>query len=233
MCNPLRYTFLVLLGVLMIPAEPATAAEFYYGLIFGSQSHPKQLRYTHTWATFVRAVGEGPDPNNYSIEMNTISWLPRTLDVHVWDLRPEPGINLDLYETLRTVYANNERVTVWGPFLISPEIYARAVQVAGVLHSGQAEYRAISGRDPLIADCIHAVATIDPIFGRNHYPLIRIGKPASRYIARQIRTRSPIDQTRYDNEWLIPRLNLDRYPIQVIPPRDVRRLPFAPDHRLG
>ena len=45
-------------------------------MIFGSQSKPKLLRYTHTWATFVRAVGEGPDLNTYSLELSTISWLP-------------------------------------------------------------------------------------------------------------------------------------------------------------
>ena len=67
---------------------------------------------------------------------------------------------------------------------------------------------------------------MDPDFGRGHYPLIRIGKPASRYIARQIMTRTPakgIEQERYDNSWLIPRLGLDRYPIEVIPPQRIPR----------
>ena len=45
----------------------ARGGEFYYVMIFGSESSPKQLRYTHTWATFVRAVGEGPDPRNYAL----------------------------------------------------------------------------------------------------------------------------------------------------------------------
>ena len=53
-------------------------------MIFGSQSNPKQLRYTHTWATYVRAVGEGPDPTQYALEAHTISWLPQTLVVRVW-----------------------------------------------------------------------------------------------------------------------------------------------------
>jgi hypothetical protein len=34
------------------------------------------------------------------------------------------------------------------------------------------------------------VAAIDPVFGRGHYPLIRIGKPVSRFIARQMMTRN-------------------------------------------
>jgi hypothetical protein len=30
-----------------------------------------------------------------------------------------------------------------------------------------------------------------------------------------------IDQTRYDSSWLIPRLALDRYPIEIVPPRRI------------
>ena len=39
-------------------------------------------------------------------------------------------------------------------------------------------------------------------------------------------TRTPakgIEQERYDNSWLIPRLGLDRYPIEVVPPRRIPR----------
>jgi hypothetical protein len=216
-----RRFLLVILGLTAFGAESASGAEYYYALIFGSQSHPKQLRYTHTWATFVRVVGDGPDLNTYSVEVNTISWLPRTLEVHVWDPVAEPGVNLDLYGTLQAMYANKESVTVWGPFQILPEVYNRSLKVSGVLNSGQAQYRAISGPFLLTGDCVHAVAAVDPVFGRNHYPLIRIGKPASRYIARQVMTRSVFDQTLNDNAWLIPRLGLDRYPIEVVPPHAI------------
>lgn len=45
--------------LLALPLGMARGEEFHYVLIFGSQSSPKFLRHTHTWATFVRAVGEG------------------------------------------------------------------------------------------------------------------------------------------------------------------------------
>jgi hypothetical protein len=193
-------------------------------LIFGSQSHPKQLRYTHTWATFVKVVGEGPDLSQYAIEYHTISWYPASFNVRVLAPFPEPGVNLDLYQTIDAVTRNNESITMWGPFVMEREIYERSLRVAQILDSGEAQYRAIStARNLLISDCIHAVAAIDPVFGRSHYPLIRIGKPASRYIARQVVTRSVFDQYAYDNSWLIPRLGLDRYPIEVIPPQQIRR----------
>lgn len=200
----------------------AGAEEFYYVMIFGSQSHPKQLRYTHTWATFVKATGEGPDANAYALEYATISWLPATLKVKVWNPRPEQGVNLGLYETLNALWADHENVTMWGPFRIAAPVYQRALQVKALAESGRAKYRAISNaRNMLISDCIHAVAAVDPIMGRSHYPLIRVGKPASRYIARQIMTRSIFDQYSSDNSWLVGRFGIDRMPIEVIKPQQI------------
>jgi hypothetical protein len=198
-------------------AQSTKADEYYYAMIFGSQSQPKLLRYTHTWATFVRAVGVGTDPRNYNMDAHTISWLPRTLNIRTFWPIPEAGVNLDLHRTLGVAFANGEHVTMWGPFLISRPVYDRSLWIHRTLDSGAVQYRAISSARNLLV-CIHAVAAVAPIFGRRHYPLIRIGIPASRYIARQIMTRSAFDQYRYDNSWLIPRLGLNRYPIELVAP---------------
>ena len=74
---------------------------------------------------------------------------------------------------------------MWGPFVMARRSTSgrcrcsshrqRRAAVSGDQHAGNL----------LISDCIHAVAAVDPVFGRGHYPLIRIGKPASRYIARR------------------------------------------------
>lgn len=218
---PACRVLLLLAAVALASAHTtARAEEYYFGLIFGSQDHPKHLRNTHTWATFVRAVGQGPDLNQYQLYVHTISWYPATLEVKVFRPVPETGINLTLEQTLGIVLNNGESVTLWGPFLLSRRVYDRSLQVRQILESGRAEYRAISTQyNLLVADCIHAVAAVDPVFGRDHYPLIRIGKPASRFIARQVVTRSLYDQWQYDNSWFIPRLGLDRYPIEVVPPR--------------
>jgi hypothetical protein len=204
----------------------AAAEEYHFFLVFGSQSQPKRLKYTHTWATFVRAVGEGPDLNTYRLELNTISWLPRSLEVKVLSPWPEPGVNLDLYQTMQAMSANGESITMWGPFVCRKELYDRAVFVRGVLEGGAAQYRAISTpRNLLISDCIHAVAAVDPEMGRGHYPLIRIGKPASRYIAREVMQRSRFDQYQFDASWLVPRLGLDPSRIDVVPPRSIPKAP--------
>ena len=218
----LRSAALVALILVGFSAASARADEHFFVLIFGSQSSPKVLSRSHTWATFVKAVGQGPDLSAYALEVNSISWLPASLNVKVWSPRPEKGVNFNLEQTLNYVYSELESVTMWGPFVIGRPIYERSLRVRQIAESGTAEYRAISnGQDMLISDCIHAVAAVDPILGRNHYPLIRIGKPASRYIARQIMTRSLFDQYRYDNSWLVARLGLCRFPIQVVPPRTI------------
>ena len=218
----LRSAALVAFLLAGLSVAPARADEHYFVLIFGSQSSPKVFRRSHTWATFVKAVGEGPDLSTYALEVNTISWLPASLKVKVWSPKAERGVNFDLEQTLNYVYSERESVTLWGPFVIGQAIYERSLWVRQVAESGAAEYRAVStSRDMLISDCIHAVAAVDPVFGRNNYPLIRIGKPASRYIARQIMTRSLFDQYQYENSWLVGRLGLDRYPIQVVAPRTI------------
>jgi hypothetical protein len=217
--SPLRA---VVLGLVLAVCggERAAADEFCYVLIFGSQSSPKQLRYTHTWATFVKAEGVGTDPAGYALTTQTISWLPRTLEVKVLRPCPEEGVNLSLEDTLRAMYANGEHVTMWGPFIMRKEVFERASRVISILNSGRAEYRAIStARNMLISDCIHAVAAVDPEFGRGHYPLIRIGKPASRFIARQVMMRSVFDQTAYDNSLADPAPGAQQLPDPVRAPR--------------
>jgi hypothetical protein len=205
----------------VLSSGPARADERYYVIIFGSESDPKLLRYTHTWATFIRVI-EGDGPGGCQVYQHTISWLPATLDVRVWAPVPERGVNLDLYATLDAVYSNGESVTLWGPFEMRQEAYVRSLEVKAILDSGAAQYRAIStSRNMLVSDCIHAVAAVDPVFGRNHYPLVRIGKPASRYIARQVMIYSAFDQYQTDAAWLIPRLGLDHFPIEVILPQQI------------
>ncbi len=107
-----RLSVLAALALLAGPPSTTRAGEAYYVMVFGSESHPKQLRYTHTWATFIKATGECSDPNAYALEYNTISWLPATLEVKVLRPWPEPGVNLNLYQTLRAVHANGESVTM-------------------------------------------------------------------------------------------------------------------------
>ena len=112
-------------------------------MIFGSQSSPKLLRYTHTWATFVRVVGEGDDPAAIRSTRTRSAGCPRR-SASGPGPSPEKGVNLDLYATLDAVSRDGESVTMWGPFEMARPVYERSLRVKAILDSGTAEYRAIS-----------------------------------------------------------------------------------------
>src|SRR5262249_61030774 len=72
----------------------AGACETFYVLVFGSQRPViNQPKYTHSFATFVRVVGDPCHPEACCVEAFTISWLPLTGDVRVYTLLPECGRN--------------------------------------------------------------------------------------------------------------------------------------------
>ena len=129
--------------VIASSAAEARGDEFYYVMIFGSQSKPKLLQYTHTWATFIRACDNDGDVYRSPLQVDTISWLAADLEVRPFRLRAEPGRNLDLETTLHVVFATHQRVSEWGPYEISPEFYEEAMRQKARFESGQVKYKAI------------------------------------------------------------------------------------------
>src|SRR4051812_162617 len=97
-------TYLGLALCLVAPAQPLTPAaptlppavvvvqpaERYYMVLFGAQSVPIRGRLTHTWATYVRTqvTPKGETP----VAIDTISWMPKTLEIRPLALLPEPGV---------------------------------------------------------------------------------------------------------------------------------------------
>ena len=212
--------------VLLLGACPgrAGAEERHYVVVFGAQPSPKIIRDSHTWATFVRTVGEGPDPAGYQVFAHTISFVPAALRVRTLALDAEPGMNLDLEGSLAYCRDRNAAVTAWGPFLIRPDLYRRSLETYALVSNGTVRYRAIDTlANRLVSDCIHAVTAVDSKFGRGHYPLIRTGKGASRYIAGQIATRTDPDFANPDQPWLLSSLGLGRHPVEIILPCQVHR----------
>ncbi len=224
----MRYRLLLpLLLATFAWAPAAQAEERYYVIIFSSQSTPRLPRYTHTWATFVRACVEGEDPCQYRIsEAFTISWLPADLEVRSLRLRAEPGVNLDLESTLAYVL-ERERVSEWGPFRIEPRIYEAAVQRKAQLESGAVKYKAIDPnrgpRTQTVSDCIHGVSDLDPDYGRRYYREVRrFGEAAGHWLGHQLVTRGPFAGYREDADWINHQLGLDNYPILHRPPPEHR-----------
>jgi hypothetical protein len=162
----------------MVPAA-AGADEFYFVLVFGAQRVPNRPKYSHSFATFVRAVGDGPAVDTYALEAHTISWLPETMDIHVFRPLPERGRNFDLDTTLQAVRQMCDRVSLWGPYQIRRELYDSALEQIARLESGAVRYKAVDvlHRTSRTSNCIHALSdalngqrrlwVLSPGFGQN------------------------------------------------------------------
>ncbi len=137
-------------------SAPACACEgTYYLIVFGAQPPIiKQARRTHSFATFVHVVPGCP------VEAFTISWLPVTERVRPLALRPEPGRNYTLAETLEFCAGNGMEVAAWGPYQIQPELWEIALRQKTRLESGQVLYKAFDFGSPegTVSNCIHAIS---------------------------------------------------------------------------
>jgi hypothetical protein len=190
--------------------SPGQAGEAYYLCVFGIQRPLlNRAKFTHTFGVFVKSSQPDGSPGPQALETITISWLPATLDIHMLQRDPEPGILLDLPGTLYWAYCNRARVTLWGPYQIDPELYRRAVVRARLLQSGTIRYTSIDGPfRPRAADCIHALSGVDVDPG-----LLRTrsahGDIAS-WIVLQHLCRWLI-QPHIEHDWLLEPLGLNQY----------------------
>jgi hypothetical protein len=207
-----------LVGALILCAAPARAGDYYYVIIFGSQSTPKLPRYTHTWATFIHAWDADGDVRQSPLQVDTISWLAADMEVRALRLRAEPGHNIDLETTLHFAFATRQRVSEWGPYEISPEFYEEAMRQKARLESGEVKYKAIDPtcgpRAKSISNCIHAITDLDPNRGRLYYSeLRRFGEQASHFAAYRLLQSEQVINQGEDLSWIEERLGLDQYPI--------------------
>ncbi len=186
----MRAVLIIALAILALPAD-APAADLYFMTVYGAQrpviNRPK---YTHTWATFIRLSGEGDDPRRYRAQAFTISWLPRTLEVRPLDLRAEPGINLNLQDTIAWCDKNRMDIAQFGPYQIEPELWLRAFRRFDRLERGELQYRASdlinAPRFQEACNCIYAVLDND-----NRDPAFRpvtlgFGDIGSAFVARRL-----------------------------------------------
>ena len=194
-------------------SPPAFAGEAHYVFVFGSQRVRNDPDYSHTFATFVKAswAGDGPLCLPAHFETHTISWLPANMIIRTRALLPEPGHNFGLHETIRYVLDNRERVSLWGPFPICPDLYRRALERKAQLESGTVRYKAndIGRFNDRVSNCIHAVS-----HAMGGLPLTVFvpgwGEVASYAVLLRMR-RWILDDT--PQFWLVSSLSLDQYPI--------------------
>jgi ABC-type phosphate/phosphonate transport system substrate-binding protein len=136
--------------------EPRQVKAEYYLCVFAFEKAPRHSQYAHTFATFIKS-SEG------SVEAHTISWVPKSKRTEVARTQSEPGLNLDLHQTLSFARGLHARVYEWGPYRIRPELYERSLRQIERLNTGRIQYKALDGawRPDAASNCIHVISDID------------------------------------------------------------------------
>jgi ABC-type phosphate/phosphonate transport system substrate-binding protein len=147
---------LLVTAVTSLQEEPRQPEPEYYLSVFAFDSVPRRAQYSHTFATFIKSSGG-------SVEAHTLSWLPKNKRIEVARTESEPGMNLDLPQTLDFARGLSARVYEWGPYRIRPELYERSLRQLERLNSGRIQYKALDGawRPDAASNCVHAVSDID------------------------------------------------------------------------
>jgi hypothetical protein len=201
------HTTRLLSAILLFCLSGAARADDYFVTVFGAESDPKRPKFSHSWATFVRLGGSGP-------EIVTISWMPCTLELHPNRPYAEPGVNLDLHKSFQVTLANCEEVMAWGPYRIDCELFNRAKEHACRLESGEIRYKTIDfTRNPMrVSNCIHALTVFNPENRRLRIGRTNFGHVASYYVTDGYAAWIPCP--RQPECWVADLLGLGQYPIK-------------------
>lgn len=182
----------------------------FYLVLYGSQSEPYRIRFTHAWATFVKTTRDAN--GNLLVRADTISWLPATLRIHPLALRREPGMNLNSEDTLAWARSVNSRIAVLGPYEIDREHYDRLRARRRELESGAVSYRALGGltRKAPVSNCGQSFTRAEPVVGRRYWqPIPQPGeRGVARLAARYVRAGAFV-APHVTHDWLLPILGID------------------------
>jgi hypothetical protein len=198
--------------VLLAVTNSARADEFYYVLVFGSQQVPARATYSHSFAIFAKATGQGPCAQSYQLEAHTISWTPQAMDIRIGALLPECGQNLEINHTMQWALSTGQRISLWGPYQIRRDLYDRALAQINLLESGRVKYKAVDSGFPtnIASNCIHAISSVaDGHRLRVMSP--SFGETASYYVTRRLEPWI-IDPCQ-KHDWVFERLGLGAYPV--------------------
>jgi hypothetical protein len=224
---PLRSAVLALVA-LGLSATAATAqpdCSRYYFVLFGGQGVPFVARTAHTWAVHARVT---PTPEGLlAIDSFTISWLPADANVQPLRVRPVPGRNWTHEETLAIMSRYNSHISYWGPYEITCQQYALAVQQYQFLTSGEPVFRAVDSfnLNRRTVNCVHAVTHAEPVVSTYIQPVIRVGEPGTSRLAKLYVRHGSFPNYPETADWLVPALGLDRYPGPIVRREPGERIP--------
>lgn len=192
-----------------IAAPQAIAQDDFCLLMFSSQRMPRNPNYSHSFAAFVRTKC---CPTSQSIaEVHVISWLPANGKVRLL-AHPECGRNFELIETIQLSLCTRQRVSLWGPYRICPELFERALNRIADLENGRILYKADDSfrRDDRVSNCIHAISALAQ-GNRLRVASPSWGDSASSFILERLMPWVVNREETHD--WIAIALGLDAFPI--------------------
>ena len=202
----------VVLMLALCAATNAPAQETYYVIIFSTQQAQPTPKYSHTFATFIRVMPCCAAAGACCVESHTISWMPASLQIRIHALLPEKGVNLELDPSFRWAVETGQRISMWGPYQIKPELYRRAMEQLCRLKAGRVRYKAVDTGyfTGIASNCIHGVSS--SVGGTKvHVTSPNYGETASYYVLQ--RMRRWVINPDCKHEWLVSALGLNCYPI--------------------
>lgn len=221
----------ILLALLVVPILPAMAAaqpavatvtptcqptERYYVTLFGGQGDLLRPRTAHTWATFVRTVSTSA--GEQVLNVDTISWLPATLNVRPWALRAETGVNLTLDQTLEVMASHRRsRVAAFGPYEITADRYQQALAQKALLESGVIKYHSLGlfGRRNDVMHCIDGVTRTDPVWEEYSNPSQWYGVTGTRQATRAAARSGVLLNPSVTHPWVLHQINTGGYDVKA------------------
>lgn len=207
----------------LLLAHAARADDLHFMIVFGSEEISLRVQHAHSFATFVKASGTGPDLDQYQLQWFTLSWVPAKGDARLLTFRSERGSNLELRETLDwAAYEEGAHISMWGPYQIDAELYERAACAFTALESGQVGYKVEvhERRRDRATNCIHVISDLGHNPAAKHLGNRSYGEPAS-YFATLALLPHILDPDQ-KHDWLVERLGLTEYPIS---PRGLEESP--------
>lgn len=214
----IKHSWAILAFLLANLPQPVRGDDRYYLLLFGTQTEPVAIRFTHTFALFVKATGDRANLDGLSLETQTISWMPSSLSIRVLSSIPEPGVNLSLKDSLDWGDSVRAHTTMYGPYEVKRELYDMAARQVSKLSDGSMQYlcndRRFRGAGA--TNCIHAVADLD-----STQPPLATGRQCGNAatIAVLDHFNRYLLPTQESNQWLCDRVGLDIKRVRIGEPR--------------
>lgn len=179
-----------------------------YMIVFSAEKVPYRPTGAHTFAALVQ-IEPGPDGNLTVVACDSLSWLPASGKIRGLALKPEPGRNVPLNETLDDAVVERRQICVWGPYLVKPEL-AEMFRARVTRVESSFRYKAASFLSPLdVCDCTRSIEEM--VGPRRYIGVYGYGAAASSVVVQRC---SPWfvkpDCTHPD---VIQLLGLDSYPL--------------------